>query len=101
MTARPMTETPPTVAQRSVPQAEQFVGQGAACDPPLDDDAREWAIRRAGRAMEGWYSRYEASGKKDTGALAQAVRCQGHMATLIRGCSAAQVARMERERGLA
>ena len=97
MTARPMTETPPTVAQRSVPQAEQFVGER----PVFTDDEREEAIRRAGRAMESWFNRYEASGKKDTGALAQAVRCQGHMATLIRGRSAAQVARMERERGLA
>ena len=97
MTARPMTETSPTVAQRSVPQAEQFVGER----PVFTDDEREEAIRRAGRAMESWFNRYEASGKKDTGALAQAVRCQGHMATLIRGRSAAQVARMEAERGLA
>lgn len=98
----PSTAEPiPSVQEVISPQAQQLVGQDAACDPPLDDDAREWAIRRAGRAMEGWYSRYEASGKKDTGALAQAVRCQGHMATLIRGRSAAQVARMERERGLA
>jgi hypothetical protein len=51
--------------------------------------------------MESWFNRYERSGKKDTGALAQAVRCQGHMATLIRGRSAAQVARMESEKGLA
>ena len=97
MTALPMTETPPTVAQRSVPQAEQFVGDR----PVFTYDEREEAIRRAGRAMESWFNRYERSGKKDTGALAQAVRCQGHMATLIRGRSAAMVARMERERGLA
>lgn len=101
MTAASIAELSPSVQEVISPQAQQLVGQGAACDPPLDDEAREWAIRRAGRAMEGWYSRYEASGKKDTGALAQAVRCQGHMATLVRGRSAAQVARMEAERGLA
>ena len=61
MTARPMTETPPTVAQRSVPQAEQFVGER----PVFTDDEREEAIRRAGRAMESWFNRYEASGKKE------------------------------------
>ena len=49
MTARPMTETSPTVAQRSVPQAEQFVGER----PVFTDDEREEAIRRAGRARNG------------------------------------------------
>lgn len=43
MTALPMTETSPTVAQRSVPQAEQFVGQ--------DADWREQGIQRASKAM--------------------------------------------------
>lgn len=82
---------------------QKLAAREANClaDEPLTDQTREEAIRRAGSAMHAWYSRYEMSARKDAGALAQAVHCQQQMYALIRGRSAAQVARMEQERGLA
>ena len=64
----------------------------------MSDTEREDAIVRAGKAIEAWYSRYQASG--DPRALDIAYRMLGNQKALIEGRSAAFVARLEAERGL-
>jgi hypothetical protein len=66
---------------------------------PLTDEEREASIYRAGNAMQAWYSHYRQSG--DSRMLDMAYAALGLMRSLIAGRSPEQVARMERERGLA
>lgn len=80
---------------------------------PLTDDERESAIKRAGDALITAYTRKEAArrrydasscltDKADMDAADMHAReALRLMETLIRGRSAAQIERMERERGLA
>jgi hypothetical protein len=79
---------------------------------PLTDESREIAIVRAGKLVEWFMAEHDAArrrylGSSDLadkgdadGALLSAQQAQSLMLRLIRGRSAQQVARMERERGL-
>ena len=73
----------------------------AQMDQPqtFTDDDREQAIVRAGNAMKAAFARYE--GSSNFADLGDAHRARMSMESLIRGRSAAQVARMEQERALA
>ena len=73
----------------------------AQMDQPqtFTDDDREQAIVRAGNAMKAAFARYE--GSSNFADLGDAHRARMSMESLIRGRSAAQVARMEQSRGLA
>jgi len=62
------------------------------------DDDREQAIVRAGNAMKAAFARYE--GSSNFADLGDAHRARMSMESLIRGRSAAQVARMEADREL-
>jgi hypothetical protein len=66
---------------------------------PLTDSEREAAIVQAGKAIEHYMAEYERTGC--FGARGDADRSRRLMELLIRGRSPEQVARMERERGLA
>lgn len=77
-------------------QAQEFVGEAP---DRMSDEEREDAIRRAGNAIEHHMAQYAASSNlADRG---DADRARLLMQQLIAGRSAEQVARMERERGLA
>lgn len=65
---------------------------------PLADDEREAEILRAGNEIEAAMGRYAAS--SDLIDRADADRARLRMEALIRGRSAAQVQRMEQERGI-
>lgn len=92
------------------PQGE--VGEGRLSEGRLSDSERESAIKRAGDALIAAYSRKEAARRRyDTSSCLtdkadmdaadlQAREALRLMEALIRGRSAAMVARMERERGL-
>ena len=73
----------------------------AQMDQPqtFTDDDREQAIVRAGNAMKAAFARYE--GSSNFADLGDAHRARMSMERLIRGRSAAQIARMEVERGIA
>jgi hypothetical protein len=91
--------TPPSVSE--IPPAVGEVLCGGIddfCQTGLTDEEREQAIQRARAAMEAAYAEWEASGCFSARGRAQ--RLQNIMADLIRGRSAGQVERMERERGL-
>lgn len=72
----------------------------AQMDQPqtFTDDDREQAIVRAGNAMKAAFARYE--GSSNFADLGDAHRARMSMESLIRGRSAAQVARMEADREL-
>jgi hypothetical protein len=65
----------------------------------MSDAEREAAIVQAGKAIEHYMAEYERTGC--FGARGDADRSRRLMEMLIRGRSPEQVARMERERGLA
>ena len=77
-------------------KAQQFVGDHAE---PMSDSDREAAAFRAGNAMLAWYSQYKLTGKPEF--LDNAYQALGLQKKLLAGRSAAFVARLERERGLA
>lgn len=79
----------------AVEQALQFVGQHR---PSLSDEERELHIRSCGYLMENAMRRWCETG--DFGYRGEADRWKVLMQEAIKGRSAAQVARMERERGL-
>lgn len=85
-----------TPRQPSSRVAQEFVGE-----PPerMSDEEREDAICRAGKAIEHHMGLYAAS--SDLMDRGDADRARLLMQQLIAGRSAEQVARMERERGLA
>lgn len=64
----------------------------------LLDQGRELAIKTAGKAMEAHYAAYERTGDFSERGAADAARL--NMERLIAERSPAQIARMERERGL-
>lgn len=78
------------------PQAEPFVGADAE---PMSDAERELHIRSCGYLMEDAMRRWCETG--DFGYRGEADRWRILMEQAIKSRSAAQVARMERERGLA
>lgn len=94
--------TPPVGAGASSQSADTGrnspQGEVGAVAHGMTDEEREAAIRRAGAAMQAWYSHYQHSG--NAAHLDCAYRCLGMMRTLVAGRSPAQVARMEDERGL-
>ena len=65
----------------------------------LTDEQRELRIKEAGESMQRAYAAWEATGCFDARGKADAERRR--MEELIRGRSAAAVARLEQERGLA
>jgi hypothetical protein len=87
----------PSSPQREAtrPDAQACVGQMPA---PMSDAERESAIKRAGLAVERHMAEYERTGC--FAARGNADRARLAMQALIRGRSAARMARMERERGL-
>ena len=64
----------------------------------LLDRGRELAIQTAGKAMEPHYAAYERTGDFSERGAADAARL--NMERLIKERSPAQIAKMERERGL-
>lgn len=95
-------DTPPSVAEITEGQAEQFVSaaqtDGVGEDAQLTDEEREAAAYRAGVAMHAWYSRYQESG--DRQALSIAHKHMTQMVAILAGRSPEYVAKLERERGL-
>ncbi len=71
---------------------------GGVAQNTLTNDQREAAIALAGRAIERHMTTYKQTNCFD--ALGMADRARMSMETLIKGRSAAQVARMEADRGL-
>jgi hypothetical protein len=98
--------------QDATPVAEQFVGEHPTTEAGLSDEGREAAIKRAGYALIAAKGRAEASRRRyaesscltdkadEDAANSDARRALELMTALIRGRSAAQVKRMEQERGL-
>jgi hypothetical protein len=79
--------------------ADLCVGQNLPAGAPMSDEEREQAAYRAGAAMQGWYSQYQLTG--NTECLDRAYHCMGIQKRLLAGRSAAFVAQLEAERGLA
>jgi hypothetical protein len=79
------------------PSVQEAVGMCAQV--PDADAQREAEIVRLGREMIRWHKKYEVTGF--IGDLGKCHKARVAMETLIKGRSAGQVAKLERERGLA
>lgn len=110
--ARINADYPTTQDDTCATALRQSDGGEAVSESRLSDSERDAAIKRAGAALESAMSRKEAARRRyeassclldraDMDAAgAQARAALSLMERLIRGRSAAQVLRMERERGL-
>jgi hypothetical protein len=79
--------------------ADLCVGQYLSAEAPMSDEEREQAAYRAGNAMLAWYSQFKQT--RNTDDLDRAYHCMGIQKRLLAGRSAAFVAQLEKDRGLA